>query len=44
MNFHDKVEVLNLAWNILRQNSETEVRIPDAALPDPILCLEEEVA
>ena len=29
INFYDKVKVLNLAWNIFRQNSETEVRISD---------------
>ncbi len=29
MNFHDKVKVLNLVWNIFRQNAETERRIPD---------------
>jgi hypothetical protein len=29
MNFHDKVTVLNLFMDILRQNSETAVRISD---------------
>jgi len=49
MNLHDKVKVLNLCWNILRQNSDREVRrsdtlqaqaIPDAASLTPILCFE----
>ena len=29
MNYHDKLKVLNLFLDILRQNSETEVRISD---------------
>jgi len=31
MNFHDKVTVLNWVWNILRQNSEIDVKISDVS-------------